>query len=123
MATKKTAAKRKTPAKNNIFNEIVSGLDDAVRIAKGEADPSTYRVHVPEEIDVRAVRKSTGLTQDAFACVYGFSTATVRDYEQRRRTPDRATRAYLIIIEQKPDEVRSILATALAMPEKASHAH
>ena len=35
------------------FDKIKGGLEDAVSIARGEADPSTYRVHVPEQVDVR----------------------------------------------------------------------
>jgi putative transcriptional regulator len=29
----------------------------AQSIAKGEADPTTYKVHVPARLDVRAIRK------------------------------------------------------------------
>ena len=33
----------------NAFDKIKAGLEDAIAIARGEADPSTYRVHLPPE--------------------------------------------------------------------------
>lgn len=94
---------------NEIFGEIVSGLCDAIDIMRGEADPATYRVHAPVDVDVKAVRKRTGLSQEAFAGTFGFSPGTVRDWEQRRRTPDQAARMYLWAIGQRPDTMREIL--------------
>jgi putative transcriptional regulator len=46
-----------------VFNKIQEGLAEALLIAKGQADPSTYRIHVPPEIDVKAIRKKFGLTR------------------------------------------------------------
>jgi putative transcriptional regulator len=108
--TAKTITKRKAAKPTRkIFGEIASGLRDAISIAKGAADPNTYRAHVPDEIDVRAVRKKTGLTQEEFAVVYGFTADAVQDWEQHRRTPDRSTRAYLIVIEKNPLQVQKSL--------------
>ncbi len=53
------------------FDGIMAGLADAFAIAKGEADPRTYRAHVPSEVDVKAIRKRSGLSQAAFAARYG----------------------------------------------------
>ena len=106
MGTKKLRHKGHSP-----FAEIASGLADAISIAKDEADPKTFRAHVPDDVDVRAVRRKTGLSQSAFATAYGFTPAAVRDWEQHRRTPDRSTRAYLKVIEKKPDAVQDALRT------------
>ncbi len=95
-------------AHDEVFGSIVAGMKEAISIAKGEADPSTYRVHFGE-IDVKAVRKRTGLTQDGFANTYGFSTGSVRDWEQGRVMPDQAARAYLYVIGEQPDMVRKTL--------------
>ena len=100
-------AKKKISA----FAEIASGLADAISIAKGEADPKSFRAHVPDDVDVKAVRKKTGMSQDAFARTYGFSPGAVRDWEQHRAIPDRSTRAYLKVIEKEPDIVIAALAT------------
>lgn len=112
---------------DEIFASMVEGLDQAIAIAKGEADPSTYRVHVPLEVDVKGVRKRTGLSQEAFAGTFGFAPGTVRDWEQRRRTPDQAARMYLWAIGQRPDTMREILdpltggeAQARALPTRVA---
>src|SRR5579871_1070921 len=103
-------ARKVHPAKTHdeIFAEMAAGLREAVAIARGEADPSTYRVHAPD-VDVKAVREKTGLSQDAFAGAFGFSTGTVRDWEQKRRKPDQSARMYLWVIGREPDMVRKAL--------------
>jgi hypothetical protein len=58
---------------------------------------------------VKAVRSKTGLTQDGFANTFGFSTGSVRDWEQGRVQPDQAARAYLYVIGKKPEIVRETL--------------
>ncbi|HEY8697721.1 MAG TPA: helix-turn-helix domain-containing protein [Rhizomicrobium sp.] len=105
------ARKARPAAKTHdeIFASMVEGLDHAIGIARGEADPVTYRVHVPFEVDVKAVRRKTGLSQEAFAGAFGFSAGTVRDWEQKRRAPDQAARMYLWAIGQRPDTMREIL--------------
>ena len=47
------------------FDKIKAGLEDAIAIARGEADPATYRVHVPAEVDVKAIRRKLGMSQAA----------------------------------------------------------
>ena len=41
-------------------NRILEGARQALAIAKGELDPSTYVVYVPDEIDVKAMRLPSG---------------------------------------------------------------
>jgi putative transcriptional regulator len=59
---------------------------------------------------VRIVRMSLGLTQEEFARAYGIPVATLRDWEQRRREPDQASKTLLKLIERMPREVRTVLA-------------
>jgi putative transcriptional regulator len=75
-------------SQKNAFDKIAAGLTDAIAIAKGEADPATYRVHAPSDIDVLKIRHSMGLTREAFAMRFGLNLATVRDWEQHKRRPD-----------------------------------
>lgn len=95
-----------------VFDGIMEGALEAVAIAKGEAAPGTYRIHVPDELDVRAIRKRLKLTQSEFSTRYGFNVARVRDWEQRRSAPDGAMRAYLMVIERKPEAVNEVLRIA-----------
>lgn len=91
------------------FDKIMAGLEEATAIARGEAEPATYRVHVPEEIDVRAIRARQGLSQAQFASRYGFSAAAVRDWEQKRKRPEASARILLKIIERRPEVVQEAL--------------
>ena len=57
-------------------------------------------------------RKRTGLSQTAFATKYGIPVATLRDWEQGRRQPDKAAQNYLRIINKLPNEVAKALEPA-----------
>jgi putative transcriptional regulator len=87
--------------KNPFFEGIMEGAREAVAIAKGTADPSTYRIHVPPDVDVRKIRKSLKLTQQEFAM--RFRLARLRDLEQKGTRPDSAIRAYLKVIQKNPE--------------------
>ena len=97
-----TAADRR---REDDFENIMAGLGDAVAIVEDRADPETYRVHAPETVDVKAIRKGQGLSQAAFAARYGLPKATVEDWEQNRRQPDTGSRLLLKIIEREPEAV------------------
>jgi putative transcriptional regulator len=88
---------------------IHRGLSDAVAYAKGTASRDRYRVHVPRDVDVKAIRARLGLTQDEFAGRFGFSVNTLRHWEHGTRRPEGATRAYLLVIERAPRVVERAL--------------
>jgi putative transcriptional regulator len=92
------------------FDKIKAGLEDAIAIARGEADPATYRVHVPDEIDVKAIRRKLGMSQARFAASFGFALDAVQNWEQGRRRPEGAARAFLKVIEHEPEAVKRALA-------------
>jgi len=94
------------------FDKIAAGLADAIAIARGEADPATYRVHTPTDVDVVKIRQSMGLTREAFALRFGLPLGTVRDWEQRKRKPDGAARVLLTVIDREPEAVTRALAAA-----------
>ena len=89
------------------FEKIAEGLTEALAIARGEAKPA--RLHIPTEIDVRAIRRRTGLSQDDFAATFGFTINQIRDWEQGRARPLGGVRAYLLIIERNPKRVLELL--------------
>lgn len=91
------------------FKRLMDGLEDAVKIARGEADPKTYRVHVPHEVDVQKIRRKLKLTQAEFAARYGFSLGSIRDWEQKRKQPEASARMFLKVIEKRPDIVAEVL--------------
>ncbi len=69
-------------------------------------------VTVEQVPDVLALRKRLGLSQGAFAHLFGIPLAALKDWEQGRRTPDAPARAYLRVIAQNPKAVRRALEAA-----------
>ena len=91
---------------------IIRGLEQALAFIDGTGDESQSRVHIPPEIDVRAIRGRLGLTQQEFAVRFGFSVNTLRHWEQGRRVPEGPTRAYLLVIDREPQAVQKALRIA-----------
>jgi putative transcriptional regulator len=91
--------------------KIIKGLNEAVTFARGNRGGAVVReVKVPESINVQAVRRKLRLSQREFALRFGFSLATVRNWEQGHRTPDGPARVLLTIIDKQPDAVQKALA-------------
>ena len=89
-------------------DRLVESARQALAIAKGEAQPAG--IFVPETVDVAAIRKKLRLSQKDFAENFGLPVGTVRDWEQARRSPDRAALVLLQVIANDPDAVRRALA-------------
>jgi putative transcriptional regulator len=83
-----------------VFDQIAEGLNEALAVASGEAEP--YKLHVPAEIDVKAIRAKTGLSQKNFASTFGFGFDQLKQWEQGRSRPVQALRAYLLLINAQP---------------------
>jgi len=86
---------------------ILRGAREALGYARGENNGAV--AHVPEQINVRAIREKVGLSQHKFAAQYGFSVVSIRNWEQGRRQPDVAARAFLVVIDSEPDAVKRAL--------------
>jgi len=97
---------------SKVGKSIIRGLEQALAFAEGTAKEGTYVVHIPPEIDVRAIRGRLGLSQQEFATRFGFSVNTLRHWEQGRRVPEGPTRAYLMVIDREPEAVRKALRVA-----------
>lgn len=83
--------------------ELIQSANEALAIAEGTLEPGA--VYIPETIDVAAIRKRQKLSQAKFAERYGLPPGTIKDWEQKRRQPDRAAILLLKVIEQAPDMV------------------
>ena len=94
---------------SKVARSIRRGLTQALAYAKREAREDDYRVHIPAEIDVRAIRVKLGLTQAQFAARFAFSINTLRHWEQGKRQPEGPTRAYLQVIARTPKAVERAL--------------
>lgn len=94
----------------DLADSIRRGLREAIAYADGAAVDASFRTHVPEQIDVKAIRARLGMTQEAFAARFGFSVNTLRHWEQGSRQPEGPTRAYLLVIDRAPQAVQNALA-------------
>ena len=89
---------------------ILGSIRNARRYARGETAEG-FVAHVPDEVDVGALRAQMGLSQAAFAARFGFSLDAVQNWEQGRRRPEGAARALLRVIEREPEAVQRALAS------------
>ena len=96
---------------SEISKSILKGAQQAADYAKGHARSSDYRVHVPEDIDVKRIRQRLKLTQFEFAARYGLQVNAVKNWEQERRKPEGAARTLLYLIDRAPREIEEILHT------------
>ncbi len=63
------------------------------------------RAPAPSEVDVPAIRRTTGLSQAKFAELLSIEVSTLRNWEQGRREPTGPARALLRAIRNNPIEV------------------
>jgi len=87
---------------------ILASVRKVRAFARGEAREG-FVVHVPDEVNVRAIRKRLALSRVEFANRFGFSADAVKEWEIGRRKPDRSARVLLKIVEHEPDAVRRAL--------------
>jgi putative transcriptional regulator len=98
--------------RKNVAAELVEAMREAAEIAEGKKAPATVRSFPqPPEVDVRAVRAATGLSRTEFARRFALDPRALQDWEQGRRRPDRAARAYLTVIARRQAAVEEALAS------------
>lgn len=91
-----------------MFAELVEGVGQMKAYLRGETVPGLV-VHIPAAVDAAAIRKSTGLSQDAFARTIGVAVGTLRGWEQGRRRPEGPARVLLSMLAKNPRVVEDTL--------------
>jgi putative transcriptional regulator len=96
----------------------LDAMTDAERHAAALADPDAQPL-TPERLarmkrtpQVKVIRRALGLSQEDFAARFHIPLGTLRDWEQGRKDPDAAARAYLVVIGQNPTAVSEALRSA-----------
>lgn len=87
--------------------ELLESAREAVAISEGQLAPAGTIEF--ESVDVAAIRKKLKLTQAEFADRFRLSLGTIRDWEQKRRTPDRIAANLLRVIDRAPQVVSAAL--------------
>ena len=94
----------------NFGEDLITAMGEAAAHAQGVG--AVARVQTVEVPDVRAIRETLGLSQQAFASAYRIPLATLKGWEQGRRHPDATASAYLAVIARLPREARDVLRAA-----------
>ena len=102
---------------SKLGERLIKSAREAVAIAEGRMEPA--RVIAPDDIDVAGIRKRQNLSQAKFAERYRLSPATVRDWEQRRRSPDRTAMNYLLLVDTIPDVIVKVFDGAAVKTSRA----
>lgn len=91
---------------------LVESAKQIVRHIKGEIELPMKAVRVVPDVDVRAIRERQRLTREQFAERYGLQVRAIQEWEQGRRKPEPAVRAYMLVIKNQPAAVRKALTAA-----------
>jgi putative transcriptional regulator len=70
---------------SQFFDDLMESVQQMDEIRRGERKPS--REFTVDALQVKAIRKATGLTQARFAAMIDVQLGTLRNWEQGRREP------------------------------------
>ena len=90
-----------------MFDSIMKGLDEAVKISNNELKGRKHKIVVmplPEmsNKDIKKIRQDVNLTQSTFASVLGVSKKTIEGWENGRNTPRGPAVRLLEMIKSDP---------------------
>lgn len=86
-------------------------MSEAARHAAAVSDPDAQPLaqedmqRMRRTPQARVIRRALGLSQEEFAERFQIPLGTLRDWEQGRKDPDAAARAYLVVIGRNPAAV------------------
>jgi len=97
--------------------EIRTAAEEAIKVARSQTDadvdrairndPDTfeggdsgYVAIRPGDVDVARIRSGLGLTQAGFAAATGIPHRLISDWEQGRKKPSAAARAFLLLVDE-----------------------
>ena len=86
---------------NEFYDDLSLSLNQALAIAKGEAEPSRkFSYDMP---DIKLIRTKTGLSQQQFADKLNISPRTLQNWEQGTRNPTGAAVTLMRLLDKQPD--------------------
>ena len=94
-------------ATNNIFNSIVTGLNEAIKYEKGNLNKKVKvrnviieKIPKYQEKQIKEIRNKLKLTQAVFAEVLGVSIKTVEAWESGRNIPNGSAQRILDLLKK-----------------------
>jgi putative transcriptional regulator len=113
VSTKRRTSKRARGTDWNRLDAMTAKERRAAALADPDAQPITKEDiasgRMPLVPRVWLVRRRLKLSQEEFAAQFHIPIGTLRDWEQRRKEPDAAAKAYLRVIALEPEVVRKAL--------------
>ena len=97
------------------FDAMTEAERHAAAVSDVDARPLTLEEmeRMPRTPQVRVIRRALKLSQEEFAAKFHIPLGTLRDWEQGRKDPDAAARAYLMVIGRNPSAVTEALQPGL----------
>lgn len=89
--------------KKELFGKLLESVKQADEIIRGERAPS--REFTVDPAAVKEIRAATKLSQAKFAALIEVEVATLRNWEQGRRSPTGPARALLRALKNDPTAV------------------
>jgi len=107
----KKTAKRRAKTDCSRFDAMTEEERHAAARADPDARPMTEEewAAAPRVPQITVIRRALKLSQEEFAARFRIPIGTLRDWEQGRKEPDAAAKAYLRVIARAPDVVRKAL--------------
>jgi len=93
--------------KDELFKELVASVQEGGAILRGKRVAS--RQFIVDGPDVKRIRANYKLSQGEFAALLGISVATLRNWEQGRRTPEGHARILLQVAAKHPDALWDVV--------------
>jgi putative transcriptional regulator len=93
---------------NDDFEQLIASLGQVLAFTD-EGESLGGGLRLPCAIDAAAIRRTTGLSQAAFARRIGVPVATIRNWEQGRRSPQGPARVLLALLDRNPRIVEETL--------------
>lgn len=87
---------------------FLDGLEDVARHLSGEVTIKPDIVCLPPQ-NPKEIRENLALSQSSFSGRFGIPLATIKNWEQGRRSPDQPTNVLLYLISQMPEKVTHCL--------------
>ena len=93
------------------FDSMTPAQRKSAAASATDAQPITAKnqVRLKRTPQVKVVRRALGLSQEEFAARFRIPLGTLRDWEQGRKDPDAAAKAYLFVIARDPAAVTAAL--------------
>lgn len=91
---------------DELFTELLASVEEGGQILNGQRAASRRFDFAP--MNVLLIRERLKLTQPRFAELLGISLATLRNWEQGRRTPEGPARVLLSVVDKHPEVLRDL---------------